>query len=230
MALAAEGEYGGLGREGFTQVGSGVGRSAATGVGLSWESVQESGLSCSERERDEDAEAVVEEEQRRVAVGRGLSLRWLRLLRGGERKRKAEAEAAVGGGHHTSSLAIVVLGHGVCNRSRGRAPPDEEGAPPRGPTSICASVRLDLCFGGGAEGAAGGHLLPKFLVLDGEKSLLGGLHLQLVRWSSGGSLSSSTSLYAAEGYGQCVGGGGRRTRRCWGGRPRRSAGAGSRRR
>jgi hypothetical protein len=123
-ALAAEGEYGGLGREGFTQVGSGVGRSAATGVGLSWESVRESGLSCLEREREEDAEVVAEEEQRRVAVGRGLSLRWLRLRRGGERKRKAEAEAAVGGGHHTSSLAIVVLGHGVCNRSRGRAPPD----------------------------------------------------------------------------------------------------------
>jgi hypothetical protein len=54
----------GLGREGFTQVGSGVGWSAATGVGLSWRSVRESGSSSSERERDEedDAEAVAEEE------------------------------------------------------------------------------------------------------------------------------------------------------------------------
>jgi hypothetical protein len=76
-----------------------VGRSAATGVGLLWRSVRESGSSCSERERDEeeDAEAVTEEEQRMVPAGRGLGLRWLRLRRGGERKRKAEAEAAVGG-------------------------------------------------------------------------------------------------------------------------------------
>jgi hypothetical protein len=76
-----------------------VGRSAATGVGLLWRSVRESGSSCSERERDEeeDAEAVAEEEQRMVPAGRGLGLRWLRLRRGGERKRKAEAEAAVGG-------------------------------------------------------------------------------------------------------------------------------------
>jgi hypothetical protein len=89
----------GLGREGFTQVGSGVGWSAATGVGLSWRSVRESGSSCSERERDEedDAEVVAEEEKRMVAAGRGLGLRWLRLRRGGERKRKAEAEVAVGG-------------------------------------------------------------------------------------------------------------------------------------
>jgi hypothetical protein len=43
-----------------------VGRSAATGVGLSWRSMRESGLSCSEREREEDVEVVVEEEQRRV--------------------------------------------------------------------------------------------------------------------------------------------------------------------
>jgi hypothetical protein len=47
---------------------------------------------------------------------------------------------------------------------------------------------------------------------------------------AGGSLSSSTSLSAADGYGQRVGGGGRRTRRCRDERPRRTAGAGSRRR
>jgi hypothetical protein len=112
----------GLGREGFTQVVSGVGWSAATGVGLSWRSVRESGSSCSERERDEedDAEAVAEEEQRMVAAGRGLGLRWLRLRRGGEQRgeasqwgglqrRRGSVRERKGGGTHLSAHDAVVL-------------------------------------------------------------------------------------------------------------------------
>jgi hypothetical protein len=64
----------GLGLVGFTQVGSGVGRSAI-GVGLSWRSVRESsGSSCSEREGDAEPVAVAAEEQRMVAVGFSLVL------------------------------------------------------------------------------------------------------------------------------------------------------------
>jgi hypothetical protein len=61
---------------GFTQVGSGVGRSAI-GVGLSWRSVRESGSNCWEREGDAEPAAVAAEveEQRMVAVGLGLGCR-----------------------------------------------------------------------------------------------------------------------------------------------------------
>nr|CAB3484344.1 unnamed protein product [Digitaria exilis] len=89
----------GLGREGLTQVGCGVGRSAlaAAGVGLSWRSVRESGSSWSERERV----GAAEEEQ--TTVGLGLCLVWRRLRRGGERKRKAEEAVGAGNG----AMAVV---------------------------------------------------------------------------------------------------------------------------